>query len=153
MQGLNLETLVARRITMDFETTVEWKGKFPGSMLGQNGLTVEYSPPVELEGMKGPMTPEDAFVGAANMCFQIVFQYVSAGLGLKVIEYRCRAVGDLQTVDGAKKFVKLTLYPEMRFAPGANLANLDKALTATKRKCLVTNSMALEVAIVPKVLG
>jgi organic hydroperoxide reductase OsmC/OhrA len=144
--------LVARRITMDFETTVEWTGKFPGSMLGQNGLRVEYSPPVELEGMKGPMTPEDAFVGAANMCFQIVFQYVSAGLGLKVLEYRCKGVGDLQTVDGAKKFVKLTLYPEMRFAPGANLANLDKALTTIKRKCFVTNSMALEVAIVPKVL-
>jgi len=137
---------------MDFETTVEWKDGYPGRMQGQNGLTVDYSPPAELDGMKGPMTPEDAFVGAANMCYQIVFRSVAAGLGLKVVEYRCRAVGDLQTVDGAKKFVRLTLRPEVRFAPGGNLANLDKAITTTKRKCLVTNSMALEVVIEPKVL-
>lgn len=137
---------------MDFETSVEWNGAYPGKMLGQNGMFIEYSPPVELGGMKGPMTPEDAFVGAANMCFQIVFRSISSGLGLSVVEYRCRAVGDLQTVDGAKKFVKIALFPEMRFAPGSNLENLDKALAATKRKCLVTNSMALEVVVVPKVL-
>jgi len=137
---------------MDFETTVEWKENYPGKMRGQNGMEVDYSPPVELEGMKGPMTPEDAFVGAANMCYQIVLQYVSAGLGLNVLEYRCRAVGDLQTVEGVKKFVKVRLYPEMRFAEGSKMDNLEKAIMTTKRKCLVTNSMALEIEIVPKVL-
>lgn len=138
---------------MDFETTVEWNDKYPGRMAGQNGLVVDYSPPVELQGMKGPLTPEDAFVGAANMCYQIVFLNISAALGLKLLYYRCRAIGDLQTVDGHKKFVKLVLYPEMRFAPGSKLENLEKALQTTKRKCLVTNSMALEVEVVPKVLG
>jgi len=137
---------------MDFETKVEWSGAYPARMGGQNGMTVEYSPPAELGGTKGPMTPEDAFVGAANMCFQIVFVSVSKGLGMTLTAYRCRAVGDLQTVDGAKKFVKIILYPEMRFAPGSNLTNLEKAVAATKSRCLVTNSMALEVDVVPKVL-
>ncbi|MCU0859110.1 MAG: OsmC family protein [Thermoplasmata archaeon] len=137
---------------MDFETKVEWTGSYPAKMDGQNGMTVTYSPPVELGGMKGPMTPEDAFVGAANMCFQIVFVSVSKGLGMTLTDYRCAAVGDLQTVDGAKKFVKITLRPEMRFAPGSNLANLEKAIDATKRRCLVTNSMALQVDVVPKVM-
>lgn len=98
------------------------------------------------------MTPEDAFVGSANMCFQIVFERVARDLGLKLVEYSCRAVGDLEVVEGVKKFVKIVLYPEMRFASGSKLSNLDKALTTTKRKCLVTNSMDLEVEIVPKVL-
>ena len=137
---------------MDFETKVEWSGTYPGRMEGQNGMTLEYSPPAELGGKKGPMTPEDAFVGAANMCFQIIFAGVTKGLSMTLTHYRCRAVGDLQTVDGFKKFVKITLYPEMRFAPGSNLANLDKAIDATKRRCLVTNSMALQVDVVPKVL-
>jgi organic hydroperoxide reductase OsmC/OhrA len=144
--------LLSGTVLMDFETTVEWMDRYPGRMHGQNGMVVDYSPPVELEGMKGPMTPEDAFVGAANMCYQIVFQYVSAALGLKVLEYRCRAVGDLQTVEGVKKFVKLGLYPEVRFAEDSKMENLEKAIMTTKRKCLVTNSMALEVEIVPKVL-
>lgn len=137
---------------MNFETTVVWTEKFPGRLQGQNGLVVDYSPPVELNGMFGPMTPEDAFVGAANMCYQIVFEYVARDLGMKLLEYKCRAVGDLEVVEGAKKFVKITLYPEMRFASGSKMTNLEKALGVTKRKCLVTNSMDLEVEIVPKVL-
>lgn len=137
---------------MDFETTVEWTGAYPARMSGQNGMAVEYSPPVELDGMKGPMTPEDAFVGAANMCFQIVFRSVSSGLGMTVVSYRCRAVGDLQTVEGAKRFVGITLYPEISFAPGSKTGNLQKALDVTKRKCLVTNSMDLDVVVIPKVV-
>jgi organic hydroperoxide reductase OsmC/OhrA len=137
---------------MNFETTVVWNGKFPGRLHCQNGQVIDYSTPAELEGMRGPLTPEDAFVGAANMCFQIVFEYVSRDLGMKLVEYRCRAVGDLEVVEGLKKFVKIVLYPEIRFEPGSKVSNLDKAISVTKRKCLVTNSMDLEVEVVPKVL-
>jgi organic hydroperoxide reductase OsmC/OhrA len=137
---------------MNFETTVVWTEKFPGKIQCQNGQVIDYSAPAELEGMRGPLTPEDAFVGAANMCFQIVFEYVSRDLGMKLVEYRCRAVGDLEVVEGLKKFVKIVLYPEIRFEPGSKVSNLDKAISVTKRKCLVTNSMDLEVEVVPKVL-
>ncbi len=154
MQSINRQADLAipKAAHMDFETVVEWSGAYPGNMHGQNGMDVEYSAPIELDGTKGPMTPEDAFVGAANMCYQIVFRSVSKGLGMDLTSYRCRAVGDLQTVDGAKKFVKLTLYPEMRFAPGSKMENLEKAVTTTKKKCLVTNSMALDVAVVPRII-
>ncbi|MGQ9586907.1 MAG: OsmC family protein [Thermoplasmata archaeon] len=137
---------------MDFETTVEWKERFPGRLHCQNGQVLDYSAPAELGGMKGTLTPEDAFVAAANMCFQIVFEYVSKSLGLELVEYKCRAVGDLQVVDGVKKFVKISLCPRLRFATGSRTENLEKALAITKRKCLVTNSMALDVEIAPEVL-
>ena len=137
---------------MNFETTVVWNEKFPGRLHCQNGQVIDYSAPAELEGMRGPLTPEDAFVGAANMCFQIVFEYVSRDFGMRLVEYSCRAVGDLEVVEGRKKFVKIVLYPEIRFEPGSKVSNLDKAISVTKRKCLVTNSMDLEVEVVPKVL-
>jgi len=137
---------------MNFETTVVWAERFPGKLHCQNGQAIDYSPPTELEGMFGPLSPEDAFVGSANMCYQIVFEYISRDLGLKLVEYKCRAVGDLEVVDGVKKFIKITLYPELKFASGSKMTNLDKAITTTKRKCLVTNSMDLELEVVPKVL-
>ncbi|MEW5748230.1 MAG: OsmC family protein [Candidatus Thermoplasmatota archaeon] len=137
---------------MDFVTTVAYDGAYPARLDCQNGMSVQYSAPVELRGMKGPMTPEDAFVGAANMCFQIVFGPVAEGLGLKLLAYRCKAVGDLQTVDGFKRFVRITLYPEVRFAEGSKVENLQKAVEGTKKRCLVTNSMSCEVVVEPKVL-
>lgn len=138
--------------TMNFETTVVWKDRFPGKLYCQNGQVIDYSAPEELEGMRGPLTPEDAFVGAANMCFQIVFEYVSRDFGMNLVEYTSKAIGDLETVEGIRKFVKIVIYPEMKFAPGSKLSNLGKAVAVTKRKCLVTNSMDLEFEIVPKVL-
>lgn len=139
-------------VDMNFETTVVWSEKFPGKLHCQNGQAIDYSSPVELQGMFGPLTPEDAFVGAANMCYQIFFERISSDLGLKLTMYKCRAVGDLEIVDGVKKFIKIALYPEMKFASGSKMSNLDKAITTTKRKCLVTNSMDLELEVVPKVL-
>lgn len=137
---------------MNFVTTVVWKEKFPGKVFCQNGQVIDYSPPSEFNGVRGTLTPEDSFVGAANMCFQIVFEYVARDLGMKLLEYSCKAVGDLEVVEGVKKFVKITLYPEMKFASSSKMTNLDKAISVTKRKCLVTNSMDLELEIVPKVL-
>ncbi len=137
---------------MEFSNTVTWGEKYPGRLLCQNGAEVDYSAPEELKGMRGTVTPEDAFISSANMCFQIVFEYVSRDFGMKLVEYKCRAVGDLETVEGYRKFVKITLHPEMRFAPGSKMSNLDKALSVTKRKCLVTNSMDLEVEVHPKVI-
>ncbi len=137
---------------MDFTTTVIWKEKYPGRLHTQNGQIIEYSAPEELEGMRGPLSPEDAFVGSANMCFQIIFEGVASDFGMKLVEYKCRAVGDLETVEGYRKFVKIILYPEMKFGSGSKMSNLDKAIAVTKRKCLVTNSMDLELEVVPKVL-
>jgi len=137
---------------MNFENTVVWTEKFPGKMKCQNGQVLDYSSPVEFNGTFGPLSPEDAFVGSANMCMQVVFERVAKDLGIVLVEYRCKAVGDLEIVEGVRKFVKITLYPEMRFAPGSKISNLDKALSVTKRKCLVTNSMDLEIEVVPKVL-
>jgi organic hydroperoxide reductase OsmC/OhrA len=137
---------------MNFETTVVWNERFPGRLHCQNGQAIDYSAPAELGGIQGTLTPEDAFVGSANMCFQVVFEYVSRDLGMKLVEYRCRAIADLEVVEGIKKFVKIVLYPEIRFEPGSKISNLDKAISVTKRKCLVTNSMDLEVEVVPKVL-
>jgi len=137
---------------MNFENTVVWKERFPGKLLCQNGQVIDYSAPEELQGMRGPLTPEDAFVASANMCFQIIFEGVAGDLGLKLEEYKCKAVGDLETVEGIRKFVKISIYPEIKFASGAKLSNFDRALSITKRKCLITNSMDLEFVVVPKVL-
>ena len=152
LESLNRTNSVGVAVEMNFETTVVWTEKFPGRLHCQNGQAIDYSPPVELQGIFGPLTPEDAFVGGANMCYQIVFEYVSKDFGMKLIEYKCRGVGDLEVVEGVKKFVKITLYPEMKFAPGSKTSNLEKAISTTKRKCLVTNSMDLVLEVVPKVL-
>ncbi len=137
---------------MDFVSTVRYDGRYPARLEAQNGSSLDYSAPIEYGGLKGPMTPEDAFVSSANMCFQIVFKPVSEGLGLKLVSYMCTATGEVQPVEGFKRFVRITLRPEMRFEEGSKLENLQKALDGTKKRCLITNSMSCEIVVEPKVL-
>ena len=137
---------------MDFESIVEWKGEYPGSVSCQNGLEIGYSPPVEFGGSKGHLSPEDAFVSAANMCLQIVFSRVAADLGIDVLEYRSRAVGKFEAVEGTRKFVSIEVYPEIRLGTRCDEARLQKALDAAKRRCPVTNSMDLEVTVSAAIL-
>jgi len=133
----------------DFETTVEWNGGYPAKLSCQNGLSTDYSYPVEFGGLKGYITPEDAFVSAANMCYQIIFSGIAKSLGIDLAGYRCRAVGKLDTIDGIRKFVSIDLHPEIRLRKPVEPERLQKALDATKRKCLVTNSMDLEIRVFP----
>ena len=132
---------------MDFECVVEWSGDYPGQMTCQNGMNVVYSPPVEFGGSSGTMSPEDAFVGSANMCFQIVFAGIAHSLEIEVLRYRSRAVGKLEVVDGARKFVRIDIEAEVKLGAQCEEARLQKAVEATKRKCPVTNSMDTEVFV------
>lgn len=135
---------------MDFETHVLWNNGSPGKMKGQNGTEQEYSAPAEFGGPKGTLSPEDAFIGSANMCLQIVFSGVAKSLKVGVRSYSCRAVGRLETVEGSRKFVRIDLYPSIELEQDADEAKAIKALEAAKRKCLVTNSMDLEVRMEPE---
>jgi organic hydroperoxide reductase OsmC/OhrA len=132
---------------MDFETVVEWKARYPGRLSSQNGSVVDYSPPVEFGGPHGPMSPEDALIGAANMCFQIVFAGIAGSLGVEIHHYSCRAVGRLETVDGVRKFTTIELFPEILVARGADKSKVERALEAAKSRCLVTNSMNVKVTV------
>ena len=135
------------RCKMDFETVVEWNGKYPAMMNCQNGVDLHYSQPSEFGGAKGNLSPEDAFVGSANMCFQIVFVNIAKNLGIEVTEYRSRAVGKLEVVEGARRFVRIAIESSVRLASPCDDSRIQKVVDATKRKCLVTNSMDLEVDV------
>jgi organic hydroperoxide reductase OsmC/OhrA len=137
---------------MDFETSVEWKGGYPARLVSQNGSAVDYSAPVEFGGTKGTMTPEDAFVGAANMCFQIVFAGIAENLGIEVLGYSCRAVGKLETLDGVRSFSSVALFPEIHVAKGTDASKVNRALDATKSRCLITNSMNSTIAVSARIL-
>lgn len=132
---------------MDFESVVEWNEGYPGRMSCQNGAELGYTPPSEFGGPKGYMSPEDAFVGSANMCFQIVFTGIARSLGIQVQRYKATAVGKLEVVDGVRKFVSISIESEIHLESPCDAERLQKAVDAAKRKCPVANSMDLEVTV------
>ena len=59
--------------TYIYHTTVSWKGEHWGHLVCGNGAAMDFSAPPDAHGHAGVMTPEDAFVAAANTCIMMMF--------------------------------------------------------------------------------
>jgi len=55
-----------------YTNKVEWRGAHLGFTSCQNGVGMEFSAPPDLFGMPDLLTPEDAFMAAANTCYHMM---------------------------------------------------------------------------------
>ncbi len=59
--------------TATYHTTVRWTGEHWGHLEMGNGPEMKFSAPPDAQGHAGVLTPEDAFVAAANTCVMLMF--------------------------------------------------------------------------------
>jgi len=143
--------------TATYHTEVTWKGEHWGHITFGNGPEMDFSAPPDAQGHPGVLTPEDAFVAAANTCIMMMFIWATERYKLKLISYDCRAEGTkLIELDRTETFTHLRLYPIIRIAVGdestkAVEARTRKALQAAQKYSLVANSVKSEVLVEPKI--
>ncbi len=134
-----------------YETTVTWKGKHWGHLECGNGPEMEFSAPPELHGHAGVMTPEDAFVAAANMCVMMMFLWAAERFKIDLISYECKAEGEKKIeLDRTEIFTKVTLWPKIRVR-GAEEKRVRQALQSAIKYSLVANSIKGEVIVEPEI--
>ena len=63
-----------------YKNKVEWRGEHLGYTWLQNGVEMEFSAPPDLFGKAGVLTPEDAFVAAANTCYFMMVVWACGAL-------------------------------------------------------------------------
>ena len=63
--------------TATYHATVTWKGEHRGWVALGNGPGMEFSAPPDAHGHAGVLTPEDAFVAAANSCVMLMFLWAA----------------------------------------------------------------------------
>jgi organic hydroperoxide reductase OsmC/OhrA len=118
-----------------------------------NGPEMDFSAPPDAQGHPGVLTPEDAFVAAANTCIMMMFLWAAERYKLKLLSYECRTEGTkLIELDRTETFTHLRLFPIIRIAAGNEdpkvvEARTQKALQAAQKYSLVANSVKSEVII------
>ena len=70
--------------TATYHTTVSWKGEHWGHIAMGNGPEMDFSAPPDAQGHPGVLTPEDAFVAAANTCIMMMFIWAAERFKLKL---------------------------------------------------------------------
>lgn len=144
--------------TATYNTTVAWKGEHWGHVVMGNGPEMDFSAPPDSQGHSGVLTPEDAFVAAANTCIMMMFIWAAERFKLKLISYECRTEGTkLIELDRTETFTHLRLWPVIRIAKGEEKissleARVRRALQSAQKYSLVANSVKSEIVIEPDII-
>jgi uncharacterized OsmC-like protein len=122
-----------------------------------NGPQYMFSAPPDAHGHAGVLTPEDAFVAAANTCVMMMFIWAAERFKLDLESYECRAEGaKLVELDRTEIFTDLLFRPKIVVrANGQAVERIRKqvkrALESAQKYSLVANSVKSKITIDPTV--
>jgi len=144
--------------TATYHTTVRWTGEHWGHLAMGNGPEMEFSAPPDAQGHAGVVTPEDAFVAAANTCVMLMFIWAAERFKLTLVSYECRVEGTKRIeLDRTEVFTRLHFRPVIRVAAGDEPADVvegrtRRALESAQKYSLVANSVKSEILVDPEIL-
>ena len=140
-----------------YHTTVAWKGEHWGHIVMGNGPEMDFSAPPDALGHTGVLTPEDAFVAAANTCIMMMFLWAAERFKLNLLSYECRGEGIKRIeLDHTEIFTHLRFWPVIRIAAGDEApavveARTRRALQSAQKYSLVANSVKSEIVVEPEI--
>jgi len=135
-----------------YKTKVVWTGEHWGNLTCSNGPQMKFSAPPALHGHPNVMTPEDAFVGALNMCFQMMFLWTTEKYKIDLISYESEAEGFVEDlIDRTSIFSKIILRPKIN-ARNCNEKRVTKALNSALKYSLVAQSIKTKVIVEPQII-
>jgi organic hydroperoxide reductase OsmC/OhrA len=144
--------------TATYHTEVSWRGDHWGHLAMGNGPQMIFSAPPDAYGQAGVLTPEDAFVAAANTCVMMMFLWACERFKIDLVEYHCRTEGVKKIeLDRTEIFTHLRFWPQIivRAASGEDTAAVErrvrKALASAQKYSLVANSVKSEIIIEPTI--
>jgi organic hydroperoxide reductase OsmC/OhrA len=144
--------------TATYHADVRWLGGHWGQVKLGNGPEMRFSAPPDAQGHPGVLTPEDAFVAAANTCVMLMFVWAAERFRLRLVSYECRTEGTkVVALDRTETFSRLHFRPVIRVAStaeprGAVEARVRRALAAAEKYSLVANSVKAEILLEPEIV-
>ncbi len=110
-----------------------------------------FSSPEALYGERGLLTPEDAFVGALNSCFMLMFIWAIERLKIDLISYESEAVGYVkELLDKTSFFNKIVIHPKIE-AKNCGERDIQKALRLAEKYSLIWQSIKAAVELQPEI--
>lgn len=136
----------------EYSTKAVWTGGHKGELTCGNGAVMPFSAPAAIHGEAGVLTPEDAFVGALNACFMLIFLWVVERLKIELVSYECEAVGRVREfLDRTSTFSIVALRPRIE-AKNCSETDVRKALRLAEKYSLVWQSIKSEVELEPEII-
>ena len=132
-----------------YKNKVEWRGNHLGYTWCQNGVKMEFSAPPDLFGMPDVITPEDAFMAAANTCYHMMVIWAMERFRIELVSFECEASGEVEELmDRTSWFKKVSLSPNL-VVKGKPEEVVRRALEMALKYSTICQSLKSEVCISP----
>jgi organic hydroperoxide reductase OsmC/OhrA len=135
-----------------YKNKVEWRGEHRGYVWCQNGTEMDFSAPPDLYGLANVMTPEDAFMMAANTCYHMMIIWAVEKFKMELVSFECEAVGEVEEhIDQTSWFKKVTLMPKI-VVKNKPKAVVERALNMALKYSTICQSFKSEIEIQPTII-
>jgi len=130
---------------------VEWRGGHLGHTWCQNGVDMDFSAPPDLFGKPDVLTPEDAFLAAANSCYHMMVVWAMERMRIELVSFKCEAKGEVEEfMDRTSWFKSVTLSPTI-VVRGKTGEVVRRALDMAYKYSTICQSLKSEVCINPTI--
>jgi len=139
--------------TASYSADVRWTGEHRGELRCGNGPVLPFSAPPDAHGHENVLTPEDAFVGALNMCVMLMFLWACERFHVSLLSYECAGQGTkVVALDRTETFERVVLRPRIA-ARGAEVERkrIERALQSAQKYSLVASSITSELVMEPEI--
>jgi organic hydroperoxide reductase OsmC/OhrA len=135
-----------------YKNKVEWRGEHKGYTWCQNGVGLEFSAPPSLFGLPDVLTPEDAFVAAANTCYHMMVIWAIERFKIELVSFTCEAEGEVEEfIDRTSWFKRVTLFPNV-IVKGKTKEVVQRALEMALKYSTICQSLKSELILKPTIV-
>ncbi len=135
-----------------YTNRVEWRGAHLGHVWNQNGTEMDFSAPPDLHGLPGVLTPEDAFMAAANTCYHMMVIWAVERFKIDLVSFECEAVAEVEELlDRTSWFKTLTLKPRL-VVRGKPEQVVRRALDMALKYSTICQSLKSRVTVEPAIV-
>jgi len=140
--------------TASYSADVRWTGGHWGQLSCGNGPSLPFSAPPDAHGHENTLTPEDAFVGAVNMCVMLMFLWACERFHISLLSYECAGEGTkVIDLDHTESFVRMVLRPRIAArGTDAERKRIERALQSAQKYSLVAKSITSDLVIEPEIM-
>jgi organic hydroperoxide reductase OsmC/OhrA len=112
---------------------------------------MRFSAPPALFGQPDVLTPEDAFVAAANTCYHMMVIWAMERFKIELVSFECEAEGEVEEfIDRTSWFKKVTLSPKV-VAKGKPQEVVQRALEMALKYSTICQSLKSELSLKPTI--
>jgi organic hydroperoxide reductase OsmC/OhrA len=132
-----------------FESDVAWTQEKECTVCAPGKPEIQLSSPPEFKGRAGIWTPEDMFVASVNVCTLMTFLAYARHKNLGLAGYESSAEGVLEYSNGKYRFTEITIHPHVTVKSREEIELAREILQDAHNNCLISNSIAAQVKLLP----